>query len=205
VVAASLIALTSLLGAIAAWRAEVASMKGDDAERKGFADNVENEQQKARIRSSLQDDLVTYQRARSVQALAKGLREQARTASSADAARLAVEAAANEKLAKDVLSRLDTDALRPDGTLDLSRKYELEYALASSHSDLDPKPEFAGSDILAKKSERLVGLTALLIAAAFFFTLAQISRRGLKLLYLGGGLTVLLTASVLLLLVEALT
>ena len=46
-VVASLIALTALVGALSAWRAEAVAMRGENAERKGFADGVANEQEKA--------------------------------------------------------------------------------------------------------------------------------------------------------------
>jgi len=100
---------------------------------------------------------------------------------------------------------VDPDALRPDGTLDLARKFDIEWSLASSQHDIDPEPEFALSDSLKRRSERLVGLTALLIAAALFFTLAQVSRSSRRSsVYLAGGSVVLVAATGLLAAVELL-
>lgn len=205
IVVASLIALTSLLAALAAWRAEVASMKGEDSERKGFADSVANEQAAAQIRSGLQDTLLSYERAQFYRAQAIAFRKRAARAPAADGARLRAQATAQEGLAKVVLGTIDRDALRPDGSLDLKRKFQLDYTLAKSAQDIDSKPDFARSDSFSTKSERLVGLTAMLIAAAFFFTLAQVTRRRTKPLYVGGGLIVLVAATVLFVIVEVAT
>lgn len=202
IVVSSLIALTSLLGALAAWRAESAASRGDEAERKGFADNVANEQTKADIRARQRYELFDYERAQSYFAQAKALARQAR-GSGPDASRLLAQAATLRKLGKLVLGYVDPDALRPDRTLDLDRYFAVNYEHRRSGEDLDSSAEFHEADALAKRSERDVGLTALLIAGAFFFTLGNVSRRrSARLLYVGGGLIVLVTGSVLLLLVE---
>jgi hypothetical protein len=204
VVVALLIALTSLLGALAAWRAEAASMKGDNAERKALTESLANERVRSSIRSDLQDTLQKYQDAQVYFALSRALRARVAGAAPADAARLRALAKADEQLgsARIGLLRSHTDAIRADGTLDLAREFQLRYANEKSTTDLDPRPEYRISDHQATKSERLVGLTAMLIAAAFFFTLAQVGRRREVIpLYLGGGLVVMVAATVLLLLV----
>ena len=83
---------------------------------------------------------------------------------------------------------IDADALRPDGSLDLEAKREVEWGLASDLQDLDPAPEMDRAADLRAKSQRLVGLTAFFIAAALFFTLAEVSRnRRVEVLYWHGG------------------
>jgi hypothetical protein len=202
VVVALLIALTSLLGALAAWRAEAASIKGDSAERKGYAQNVAAERWNAQIRGTLQSTLLNYQRAQVSLTLAKALRTEAGTSAPADAARLRAEARADESLGNQVLTQVDPDALNPNGSLNLKRQYTLQQAVARSSEDIESKDEYLIADHQAKKSERLVGLTALLIAAAFFFTLVPVGRRRATIpIYLGGGLVVLVSATVLLLIV----
>jgi hypothetical protein len=100
---------------------------------------------------------------------------------------------------------IDADALRPDGSLDLEAKRAVEWGLASDVQDLDPAPEMARAADLRAKSQRLVGLTAFLIAAALFLTLAEVSRNSrIEILYWNGGVAVLAVAAVLLIVVEAL-
>ncbi len=204
ILTASLIAFTSVLGAVGAWRASVASGAAADADRKGFADNVAGTQQRAAILIRSDGILLDYVRMHAYQDRAAALRTQAQTASPDDAARLGVEADADQKLAELLRSTIDPDAIRPDGTLDLRRKFQIEFALAASQQDLDPAPDFALSDRMRTKAEHLIGLTALFIAAALFLTLAQVSRTQARRLYFIGGLAVLVGTSVLLLVVEVL-
>lgn len=204
IVTASLIALTSVLGAVGAWRASVASGGASDADRKGFADNVAEIQQRAGILIQSDAILLDFVRMQAYQDEAEALRTQAKTATVDDGARLEAQADADEKLAEFLRRTIDPDAIRPDGTLDLRRKFDVEFELARSQQDLDPAPEFALADTMRTKSERLVGLTALFIAAALFLTLAQVSKARARQLYFGGGLIVMVSALVLLILVEAL-
>jgi hypothetical protein len=202
-VVASLIAVTSLLGAVSAWRAETASSKGEEAERKAFADRVAGEQAKTTIRQDIENAVYDYEQAQSYFSQARALREEAAKAPAPEARRVRTQASAQQRLGKLVLGYVDADALRPDGKLDLGHYYDVNYAQVQSGQDVDPLPEFAEADRLTMKSERLVGLTALLVAAAFFFTLGQVSKRwGPKRLFLGGGLLVLVSSTVLLVLVE---
>jgi hypothetical protein len=206
VAVALLIALTSLVGALSAWRAEAASMKGEQAERKGFADRIVDEQAKTTIRQDLQGVVLDYERAQSFLRLGATLQARADQSAPADRARLLTQARAQLRAGKAVLDGISRDALRPDGTLDLANFYAVNYSQVRQTQDVDPEPELARSDAQATKSERLVGLTALLVAAALFFTAAQVSRRlGPRRLYVGGGALVLGTSVVLLALVELAT
>jgi hypothetical protein len=104
-----------------------------------------------------------------------------------------------------VLDSLDPSVLRADRTLDLTGKFERDYAAARVRLDLDPRPEFALADRQGQKSRRLVGLTALLIGAAFFFTLAQVLRTRATFIYVGAGVAVLVGSTALLLVVAVTT
>jgi hypothetical protein len=204
-VIASLIATTSLVAALGAWRASVASSAAGDADRKGFDNSVARARAEAGIRANLAAIVLDYGRARSYDAQAKAIRRQARDAPPQDRPRLIALAEATERLEKVARDAIDPDALRPDGTLNLARKSQLELNLQESTQDLDAKPEFASSDDFSEKSERLVGLTALLVGAALFFTLAQVSRRRVYLLYLMTGIVVLIVSTSLLVTVELTT
>jgi hypothetical protein len=204
ILTASLIAFTSVLGAVGAWRASVASGAAGDADRKGFADNVARTQQRTAILIRTDAILLDYVRMHAYEDQAAALRDQAQGAAPDDAARLEAEADGDQKLAQLLKSTLDPDAIRPDGTLDLRQKFQIEFALAESQQDLDPVPDFATSDRVRSKAEHLVGLTALFIAAALFLTMAQVSKTNARRLYLAGGLAVLIGTTALLLVVEVL-
>jgi hypothetical protein len=201
-----LIALTSLLGALAAWQAETASMKRDAANGQGFANSVANQQAQATIRGSVTSELLEYERARSDQAQAVALRQQAKKAAPADASRLRVQAALDADLATKIIGTLDPDAFGPGHVFDPYKEFEINYTNQKQSTDFDSTAEFAIASRQATKADRLVGLTVLLIAAAFFLTLAQVSsRRATANVYLGGGVAVLVTSTVLLVLVVVAT
>jgi len=199
----ALIALTSVLGAVGAWRASTASGAATGAERRAFADTVAAEQQRAAIETVVGSIEFSYARRLALQESAAALRAEAEAAGPDEAARLNALAAAQEEAAASYV--IDADALRPDGSLDLEAKRAVEWGLASDVQDLDPAPEMARAADLRAKSQRLVGLTAFLIAAALFLTLAEVSRNSrIEILYWNGGVAVLAVAAVLLIVVEAL-
>jgi len=199
----ALIALTSCLGAVGAWRAAVASGGAASAERSAFANTVAAEQQRAAIETTIGLVETTFARRAALREAEAEVRRQAADATGDEAVRLDALADAYETTAARLV--VDADALAPDGSLDLEAKREVEWALAAGLQDLDPGPEVAEAGSLRAKSERLVGLTALLIAAALFLTLAQVSRRPrAAALFWNGGLAVLAVSAVLLLVVEVL-
>lgn len=186
---ASLIAATTFVGAVASWRAAEASGDARSADRKGVSDQQAAAQEEAFIRSTLRVAEFNYLRRTSLQAAAVEMRNRAAIVDPDDAARLLVIAAAFERAAAE--QTVDPDALRPDGSLDLQTKGDIAWAAAAAQQDLDPEPEFAAAAQMRLTSERMVGVTALLVAAALFLTLAQVSRspRGRRLYFFGGLVT----------------
>jgi hypothetical protein len=205
VLLASLIGLAAALGSVAAWRSEEAARTAEDIDRMGIADRVAEQQERAKISAGLQDTFVDYLQAQAALARAAALVNEAARAAAAERDPLLAQAAADHAFARSRLDEIDADAFASgrNSRLDLRRKWEIEYRLSEQRLDLDPRPEFAAADRSRTRSERLVGLTALLIAAALFFTLAQVVRRGPTRLYLGGGLAVMVAAVSLLVAVEA--
>lgn len=198
-----LIALTSVLGAIAAWRASAASGAAAGAERKAFSDSVAAEQMRTIIESGLGRTESSYARHLALLVSAGILRDEAAAAVPDEAARLLALAESQEAAA--AAFWVDAGALRADGSLDLEAKRQADWTSASYGQDLDPAPEMARAADLRSKSQRLVGLTAFFIAAALFLTLAEVSRRPrVEILYWYGGVVVLVASTTLLVLVEAL-
>lgn len=201
VLVTTLIALTTFLGAIGAWRATEAGGAASSAEHKALGDERTAAQRQAVIRSYLATIEFDYMRQATHRALAAQLREEAAAAGSDDAARLEAEASGHEAAANGIF--IDPDALDADGSLDLGAKYDLEWSLARSQFDLDPNPEFLEADRLRARQERIVGATALFVVAALFLTLARVGRtQTIRNLYFAGGSGVLIVATVALIFLE---
>lgn len=199
-----LIALTSVLGSVAAWRASAASGAAGASERRGFANTLAAEQEGSRIETELASIEFTYARRAALEAAAGALREWAGGLAATEADPLEALADAYETAAGSLTGFISADAVGPDGGLDLEGMRKAQWALAADLQDLDPAEETAEAESLRSKSQRLVGLTALLIAAALFLTLAEVSRRRrVADLYWRGGVVVLAAAVVLLIVVEA--
>lgn len=195
-----LIALTSVLGAIGAWRASAASGAAAAAERRAFSNTVDAEQMRTIIESGLGRIEFSYARALALYVSAGVLRDEAATAGTGQQ-RLLSLAAAQEAEAGSYW--IDAGAVGPDGSLDLEAKREADWTAAAYTQDLDPEPEMARAAALRSTSQRLVGLTAFFIAAALFFTLAEVTRstRAGALYWLGGA-SVLVVSTALLVIVE---
>jgi hypothetical protein len=199
-----LIALTSVLGSLAAWRASAASGAAGGAERRAFANTLASQQESARIETELASLEFTHARRTALEAAAGALRARA-AADPAEGARLEALAGAYEAAAASLGLFIGVDAVEPDGGLDREGMRAEQWALAADLQDLNPAEETAAAQSLRAKSQRLVGLTALLIAAALFLTLAEVSRRHLvAVLYWRGGVLVLAASVVLFIVVEAL-
>lgn len=199
-----LIALTSVLGSLAAWRAAAASAEAGGAERRAFANTLAAQQESSRIETELASLEFTHSRRTALQAAADALRARAGVVEGAEAAQAAALADAYESAAG-ALGLFVTAEVRPDGSLDLEALRAEQWALAADLQDLDPAEETAAAQALRSRSQRLVGLTALLITAALFLTLAGVSRRQrVAVLYWRGGVLILAASVVLLILVEAL-
>ena len=196
----ALVAATTFLGALGSWRATEAGGEARRAERKAVSDQRAAVLQETVIRAGLAATEWDYMRRTALLAAVDELRAQAQKTPE-NASDLLALAAAYELAV--INQPIDPDALLPDGTLDLQAKFDLEWYAAGQRQDLDPGPEFAVADAMRLKSERIVGLTAVFVAAALLLTLSQVSRheRG-RALYFFGGLGIGVVAATLLAVLE---
>lgn len=199
-----LIALTSALGSVAAWRASTASGAAGAFERQAFDNTLAAQQESSRIETELASLEFTHARCTALEAAADAWRTQAGGLGDPGEATVAALADAYDAAATSLRLFVTVEVL-PDGSLDLAGARAERWALAGDLQDLDPQEETAAAESLRAKSQRLVGLTALIIAAALFLTLAEVSRRRLVAdLYWRGGIVVLAASVVLMIVVEAL-
>ena len=202
IVIAVLIGASSVLGAIVAWRATIAESRATTAERKALEDEVARERTRVEIINVLNDVHFFFIRGTAHQERAAELRRRAEEVPGEGRDLLLAEAEAYETAAESNFNATAPDAITAEGTLDLEKAFEVEWDAARRAEDLDPEPEFHVADTNLTKAERLVGLSAVLIAGVFFLTLAEFSKSVAYRLYFLGGTIAIVVAAVLVVVVE---
>jgi hypothetical protein len=196
IVIAVLIGASSVLGAVVAWRATIAESRATTAERKALADEVARERTRVEIFDFLNDVHFFFIRGQAHQERATELRRRADEVSADQRALLLADAEAYESAAESDFNAVSQDAIDADGMLDIDKAFEIEWDAARRAQDLDPEPDFHAADINLTKAERLVGLSAMLIAGVFFLTLAEFAKSvAYRLYFLGGTVAIVVAAS----------
>ena len=77
--------------------------------------------------------------------------------------------------------------LNPDGTYNVQRELDEEFAQAAQQQDIVPGPHFDEADALRTRSNFLTGVLIALAIAFWFFTLAQAINSRLKYFFVFGG------------------
>ncbi|HHH40701.1 MAG TPA: hypothetical protein ENK56_01690 [Chloroflexi bacterium] len=193
---AVLIAMATVTGAIVAWRAATISSEANDAEREGLLSTIVRERVDATNRTWLYNDLRTFALYTEYQALADRLAQDAQTYREAgdedEADRLAREAERYRLLSDNLRRFLFEGYITSEGTYDADAFLARRWAEAARKADLEPQDDLALADTLRLRAQRLVGGTIFLASALLLLTLAQISRSGLRYLFLAGGVTLYL-------------
>ncbi len=193
---AVLIAMVTVTGAIVAWRAATIGSEADDAEREGLLSTIVRERVDATNRTWLYNDLRTFALYTEYQALADRLAQDAQTYREAgdedEADRLAREAERYRLLSDNLRRFLFEGYITSEGTYDADAFLARRWAEAARKADLEPQDDLALADTLRLRAQRLVGGTIFLASALLLLTLAQISRSGLRYLFLAGGVTLYL-------------
>lgn len=202
IIIAVLIGASSVLGAVVAWRATIAESRATTAERKALADEVARERARVEIFDFLNEVHFFFIRGEAHQKRATELRRRADEVPGDVRELLLAEAEAYDNAAESDFHAASLDAIATDGTLDLDKAFEIEWDAARRAQDLDPEPDFHDADINLTKAERLVGLSAVLIAGVFFLTLAEFSKSVAYRLYFFGGTVAIVVAAGLVMAVE---
>ena len=199
-----LIAASSVLAAVGAWRTETHAIHGDELDRDGVAQETAYQREQTSARLGLVDLVQTYAQFEQARALSRALGRAAAGAPPAVVEPLGVEAAVEARHADALLPSLQVDVLtEPHLTADgLAKKFRDDVKFVLTTADLDPTDEFAASNRALSKANQDAGYTALAIAAAFILTLAQVARVRRAKLLLGLGSLTLAAALVLIVGVE---
>jgi hypothetical protein len=199
---AILIGFASVFSALIAWRASVASIDASRYQSLAVQQQARREQIERELEATVDQDLRFVSEYQEHALAARELQSQAdsiRTTDSAAADELDVQAQSEEALARAVQPFFQGAGgiyLADDGTVPYDKTFVLR-SLEDSNAELR---ELKTSNVAGlanranTKSIDLVGVAALIVAALFFLTIAQVSRTRLRVrqaFFVGGGILVL--------------
>lgn len=191
-VVAITIAVVSVLGAIAAWRAAVVSITAADLNEDGMLELVQREQIRTQMESLVDEDVRLFAEYRihvvAWDLLGKDARAQRRkNPEVADA----LEAQAQGELARAraliPFFRASAPVLSADATYDRDFALSNLEALNSDFRELDPDASFARGEREYRRTVNLVLVVALFVSSLFFLTIAQFARRQIRGIFAGAG------------------
>lgn len=193
-VIAILIAATSVLASVVAWRSDVADReRGDNLIAADFQDR-ERQGAVEEIDTNLNDSRVTLIRVRVNDRRAKAIAAQARTPGiGAEARRRALALAAGYRaMAVAVRERIDPDVLAGGTTpAAFARARRLQLATVAARRDLDPQPELARAESADARTDDLRELGVAGLVAALLLTCAEVSRSRWYRVFFGLGVVAL--------------
>jgi hypothetical protein len=194
-VVAILIALSTLTGALVAWRISIASGKAGSADGTGLSILMDRAETQTDVRFGLYQNLDAFT-AYHWRLVLSGLIAADETGAydPALAAGLQKDRLAYANLASIALQSVNPDYLRRaeapiKETFDTDRFLDAGLAEAASRKDLDETPHFQKADQERRKARLLTLATIILSSSVFFYTGASISKSSPKYLLAAMGLT----------------
>lgn len=199
VIVALLIAVTSVVGAVVAWRGSVAADSAGDADTAGLRASINLNETRALSAVTAYGDYGAftqfYRDRQLIQALENDL--VALTEEDADQfTPLAEELLRLSDSATAVQQTFPNQYLNRDGTYALERQQGQLFADAARLRDLDPATNFAEADQSRTKSDQLLIVFSVLAVALVAFTLIEIAGRPWKSLLLVIGTLLLIGGTV---------
>jgi hypothetical protein len=196
------IALVTVTAAVVVWRASIVLSNASDADREGIINTTKAEAALAEDVRFLYQEAVYAVKYDLYQVQIDYLQGQApRLKSAGDAAGgLAAEAEARwlgeaAKGLKDFSPLTKNDRYRTtSGAFNLEKRLDDLRAENKDLRDLSPDSDFHRADRLYNEAELLIVTVSVLSVSLFFYTLAQITRRRIRVLFALGGLGVFLIA-----------
>ena len=224
IVLATLIAGSTILGALFTWRASVASGGASSADEAGLNAFTNSLEVKNLTQASAYQHLQGYIRYLSERVLSERLSTEAsrvfdefiqNNGEFADPEAEAqvqllqeqLSARAHETQDRAAMSQyfLNTDYLQQDGAYDSVREAGEAEAEASRYRDVDPAPHFARADRLRVKTENLIITLLVFAVAVFCFVVAQALKRPGQYVAMAIGIVVMLVGTGLATWIEMLT
>lgn len=199
---ASMIAVVTVLSALTAWRAAVASQDASQADFTGLVATVNTEE--AQVLNAIKvsehyQAFIIYTRYNEI----GNKIYDALQANPADADELERQKSDSWGIAFGVQSVFfPSRYLRPDGTYDSQREFDEAWADAQRSRDTRAELHFTEADTLRRKANLLVQMLILLGVSFWFFTLAQVIEHAVKVLFAFGGGFLMVVSSLAVLIID---
>ena len=203
---AILIAIVSLAGAALAYRITLAAGNAADADVTGIVSTINLHQARVASEAELYRDLRAYLQGRVHNQLSHDLFAERDEYPAGDPAqdRLWDEAWIETRIAEAYLNEIyvPPEHLRPDGSYDGQAALNLAMAHRALELDFDRERHFAEADRLRSKVQLLIGVALVLGVVLLFYTLAEVTQRAAKYVFLVLGTATFVLAIIAALVIE---
>lgn len=186
-IVAVLIALTTLIGAVVAWRASVAADGAGDADFAGQRATVNLEETRALSAVNAYENFSAYAAYRRYSDLGDLIAEDEANAAEAQIDLLDGERANAHDLSIANQGLFPNKFLNRDGSYALQREMGEYFADAAKEKDLQPNASYEEADKLRTKTNQLLMAVTILAIALVFYSLIEAVGRGLRYPLLGIG------------------
>jgi hypothetical protein len=196
-VVAILIAFSTIVGAVIAWRIAVASSNAASADVDGIVSTVSLQQATVASEADLYRDVTSYVQVRIHNLLSQALFAEREQYPDGDPARdrLWDEGWTETHVAEAYLDNVNIrpEHIRPDGSYDGQAAQDIDMAHRSLDADFNREEHFDQADHLRVKAQWLTGIAFLLTFTLLFYTLAEVITHASKYLFLilGSGIFIM--------------
>lgn len=201
-VVAILIAVTTVFGALVAWRSSIADDGAGDADFAGLRASVSAEETRALNYVNAYESYGAYANYKRYQDMGNLVEAAQADAPEAQAALLERERADSQDLSISNQRLFPNKFLDRDGSYNVSRQLGEMWADAAKENDLNPDPQFAEAEQLRGKSASLLIAATVLAIALVFYTLVEVFGSRGQYVMAGLGSLCLIAGTVFALLVE---
>jgi predicted nucleic acid-binding Zn ribbon protein len=203
---AILIAIVSLAGAALAYRITLAAGSAADGDVTGIVSSINLHQARVASEAELYRDLRAYLQGHIHNQLSHDLFAERDEYPAGDPAqdRLWDEAWIETRIAEAYLNEIyvPPEHLRPDGSYDGPAALNLAMAHRALDFDFDRERHFSEADRLRRKVQSLIGVALVLAVVLLFYTLAEVTQRAVKYVFLALGTATLALAIIAALVIE---
>jgi hypothetical protein len=170
---AILIAITTLIGALGAWRSSVADDGAGDADFAGLRAAVAAEETRAINYVNAYENYSAYTSYLRSSRMGDLIAEDQANATEEEAVELERQRAENSDISISNQRLFPNKFLNRDGSYNVKRQMGEMWADEARKRDLNPEPQFVEADNLRTKANNMLGAVAILAVALVFFTLVE--------------------------------
>jgi len=201
-VVAILIAVTTVFGALVAWRSSIADDGAGDADFAGLRASVSAEETRALNYVNAYESYGAYANYKRYQDMGNLVEADQADAPEAEAVLLERERADSQDLSISSQRLFPNKFLDRDGSYNVNRQLGEMWADAAKENNLNPDPQFAEAEQLRGKSASLLIAATVLAIALVFYTLVEVFGSRGQYVMAGLGSLCLIAGTVFALLVE---